>query len=348
MPSTGDADLVHHVSVPTVLGTLDGVVLVVGTLILVVCAVAFTGGSFARLGQIKLRALWLLIGAFLAQVVLEFVGLPKARYEDLGFALLLGTYVMILAFCWLNRRVSGMLIVTIGVCLNVLVITLNQGMPTKDDVVERNGRTVHVPIERTVKHRPAEDDDLLPFLGDVLTVPGFERQQFSIGDIVIALGVADVCFEASRRPRRRGDYLPEARRVGVNRIRTGSSSPARSSTSSSADEHPLVVQVRRRARQRLERERRLPGPAFGQLVERARDLEDLAREHRWPRGVAGSVRKRLGGDDVAGGREQRRAAQDRGTRRGHRARLGVTGRYRRLVEAHLHRDGAAAQRSPAP
>ena len=60
-----------------------------------------------------------------------------------------------------------MLVVTIGVCLNVLVITLNQGMPTKDDVVERNGATVHVPIERTVKHRPAEDDDLLPFLGDV-------------------------------------------------------------------------------------------------------------------------------------------------------------------------------------
>jgi hypothetical protein len=185
-------------------------VLVVGTVILVVCAVALTGGSFSRVGRLRLRALWLLVGAFVAQVVLEFVGLPEARYDDVGFGLLLATYLMILAFCWLNRRVSGMLVVTIGVCLNVLVITLNQGMPTKDDVVERNGRTVHVPIERTVKHRPAEDDDLLPFLGDELTVPGFERQQFSIGDIVIAIGVADVCFEASRRPRRRGSYLPEA------------------------------------------------------------------------------------------------------------------------------------------
>ncbi|MFI5047866.1 MAG: DUF5317 domain-containing protein [Acidimicrobiia bacterium] len=185
-------------------------VLVVGTIILVVCAVAFTGGSFARIGGIHLRALWLLIGALVAQVLLEFVGLPKARYEDLGFALLLGTYALILTFCGLNRRVSGMLVVTIGVCLNVLVIALNQGMPTKDDVVERNGRTVHVPIERTVKQRPQEDDDLLPFLGDVLTVPRFPRQQFSIGDVIIAIGLADVSFEASRRPRRRGDYLPEA------------------------------------------------------------------------------------------------------------------------------------------
>ena len=59
-----------------------------------------------------------------------------------------------------------------------------------------------MPIERTVKHRPEEDDDLLPFLGDVLTVPGLPNQQFSIGDVVIGVGVAAVCFEASRRPRR--------------------------------------------------------------------------------------------------------------------------------------------------
>ena len=134
-------------------------VLVVGTIILVVCAVVLTGGSFARVGRLRLRAFWLLVAAFVAQIPLEFVTMPKARYEDVGFALLLATYVMILTFCWLNRRVSGMLVVTIGVCLNVLVITLNQGMPTKDDVVERNGHTVHVPIERTAKHRPAEDDE---------------------------------------------------------------------------------------------------------------------------------------------------------------------------------------------
>jgi hypothetical protein len=92
-----------------------------------------------------------------------------------------------------------------------LVITLNQGMPTKDDVVERNGRDVRVPIERTAKHRPQEDDDRLVFLGDVLSAPGVPNQQFSIGDIVIGLGVADICFEASRRPRRRG-LLSDARR----------------------------------------------------------------------------------------------------------------------------------------
>jgi hypothetical protein len=179
----------------------------VGTIVLSVLVVVVTKGSFARLGRIQLRALWLLVGALVAQLVLEFVELPAARLDDLGYGLLLGTYVLILAFCLINRGVGGMVIVTIGVAMNVLVIALNQGMPTKDDVVRRDGREVRVPIERTVKHRPEEDDDRLPFLGDELSAPGIPNQQFSIGDVVIGLGVAEICFEGSRRPRRRGTYL---------------------------------------------------------------------------------------------------------------------------------------------
>lgn len=187
-------------------------VFAIGTIVLSVLVVVLTRGSFERLGRIRFRALWLLLVALVAQLALEFVTLSTARLDDLGFGLLIGTYVMILTFCFLNRRTSGMIVVTIGIALNVLVIALNQGMPTKDDVVERNGQEVHEPIERTVKHRPQEDDDLLPFLGDVLSAPRIPNQQFSIGDVIIGLGVADVCFEASRRPRRRGvlvDPTPE-------------------------------------------------------------------------------------------------------------------------------------------
>jgi hypothetical protein len=98
---------------------------------------------------------------------------------------------------------QGMWIVAIGVALNVVVITLNQGMPASDDIVHRRGREVHVPIVRTVKHKPESSSDLLPFLGDVFTLPG-DNTVFSIGDIVIGLGIIDICFEQSRRARRRG------------------------------------------------------------------------------------------------------------------------------------------------
>jgi hypothetical protein len=180
------------------------VVFVVGTVLLSVLVVALTGGSFARLGRIELRAVWLLLLGLFGQIALELVDWPEARLDDVAFALLLATYALILGFCALNRKQSGMVVVMVGVSLNVLVIALNQGMPVKDGEVERDDRTVREPITRTAKQRPLEDDDRLTFLADVLTVPGLPNQQFSIGDVVIGIGVADVCFEASRRPRRRG------------------------------------------------------------------------------------------------------------------------------------------------
>lgn len=182
----------------------------VSTIVVAVLVVVVTKGSFQRIGRIHLNALWLLLVALIIQVALELVDFPEERIDDLGLAILLMSYVLIFAFCFLNRRMSGMFIVAIGVALNVLAIALNGGMPTKDDVKERNGREVHVPIERTVKHKPRESGDKLPFLGDVITAPGVPNQQFSVGDIWIGIGVIDICFEASRRPRRRGVYLPEA------------------------------------------------------------------------------------------------------------------------------------------
>jgi hypothetical protein len=180
------------------------VIFFVATIALAIIVIVATKGSFERLGRLQFRMWWLLFLGLAIQIALEVVDFPKDRIEDVGLAILLLSYAAILAFCLVNRSVRGMTLITVGVALNVLVIALNQGMPTKDDVRERNGREVHVPIEQTVKHRPQEDGDLLGFLGDVITAPGFPNQQFSIGDIVMALGIVDLCFEGSRVPRRRG------------------------------------------------------------------------------------------------------------------------------------------------
>jgi hypothetical protein len=180
------------------------VIFFVATFVVAIVVVVATKGSFSRLSSLHFRMLWLLFLGLAIQIVLEFVTFPKDRIDDAGFALLVLSYAAILWFCVLNKKVKGVTLITVGIALNVLVIVLNQGMPTKDDVKERNGREVHVPIEHTVKHRPLEDDTVLQFLGDVITLPGVPNQQFSIGDIVIALGITDLCFEASRVPRRRG------------------------------------------------------------------------------------------------------------------------------------------------
>jgi hypothetical protein len=191
------------------LATVCAVLFYVGAIAVVMLVVALTKGSFRRLGRIELRHVWILLVALAIQVVLEVVTFSPDQIDNIGFGLLMLSYLLILAFCLVNIKTSGFVIIAIGVILNALVIGLNQGMPTKPDTVNRNGRTVHEPIERSVKHKPSSSDDVLGFLGDQITFPGMPNDQFSIGDIVIFLGIIDVCFEASRRPRRYGVYLDE-------------------------------------------------------------------------------------------------------------------------------------------
>lgn len=173
-------------------------------LVVAVLVVPLTRGSFRRLSQLQFRHLWVLFLALAVQIALEYVDFPKDRMEDLGVAILLGSYVLIFGFCWINRKVKGMTVIGVGIACNVLVIALNLGMPTTEELRTVDGRDVYVPIEQTVKHRPEDDDTKLAFLGDVMTLPGSPNQLFSIGDNIIGLGIVDVCFEASRVPRRRG------------------------------------------------------------------------------------------------------------------------------------------------
>ena len=173
-------------------------------LVVAILVVPLTRGSFRRLSQLQFRHLWVLFLALGVQIALEYVDFPKDRMEDLGVAILLGSYVLIFGFCWINRKVKGMTLIGVGIACNVLVIGLNLGMPTTEELRTVNGRDVYVPIEQTVKHRPEDDETKLAFLGDVMTLPGSPNQMFSIGDIIIGLGIVDVCFEASRVPRRRG------------------------------------------------------------------------------------------------------------------------------------------------
>ncbi len=162
--------------------------------------VLVTQGSFRQLLRLPIQSIWMVVAALAIQITLAFVDLPKDRIDDLGFGLLMASYALLLAFCFVNLRVSMMWVIGLGIALNALVIGLNQGMPTRDnEVTTRSGRTVEEPVERTVKHRPESDEDLLPFLGDQIVVGGPIGEVLSIGDVVIAFGVIAVCYRGSRR-----------------------------------------------------------------------------------------------------------------------------------------------------
>ena len=90
-----------------------------------------------------------------------------------------------------------MAVVLVGVALNAFVITIDQGMP------------VHIPpdwanskVEATVKHHPRVPGDHLLVLTDIIVLRRLDAV-ISFGDLIIAFGLIDATFWASRRTRRR-------------------------------------------------------------------------------------------------------------------------------------------------
>src|SRR6266498_3749904 len=124
----------------TGIASVPNVLLVAATVVLAIVVVVVTRGRFGELIRIRIRAPWLLL---------------------VGHGLLMASYALILAFCFVNITVHGFGLIALGVAMNALVIGLNQGMPTKALREDAHGRRVEKPIEQTVKHRPESDTDLL-------------------------------------------------------------------------------------------------------------------------------------------------------------------------------------------
>jgi hypothetical protein len=157
-----------------------------------------THGSYKRLIETKYYWGWLLAAGLAIQLVLEYYTLPRRYWDNLGFGFLVGSYVLLLAFAGRNVVLRGMSIVLIGIACNAAVITLNTGMPAKYPPEWRTKSFA----KPTVKHHPQKDGEKLLFLSDIIPVRP-SRQMMSFGDLILAIGICDVAYNASRDPRRR-------------------------------------------------------------------------------------------------------------------------------------------------
>jgi hypothetical protein len=164
---------------------------------------AVTGGSYTRLLDVKWRFGPLLFLGLAIQIFLEFYDLPVKYWHNVGFGLLVASYVLVLAFAARNLVIRGMGVVLIGISCNALVIVANQGMPVKIPAAwtaDANNEWV----EPTVKHHPQQPDDRLRFLSDIIVLNEPFDTVISFGDLILAVGLCDVAFHASRKPKRRG------------------------------------------------------------------------------------------------------------------------------------------------
>jgi hypothetical protein len=102
-----------------------------------------------------------------------------------------------------NLHLTGMGVMTIGLCANLLVIMVNDGMPVQPQalVAAKVASSADVTqIELRGPRHLKRPGDQLEMLSDVFPMRG---QVVSLGDLIIAVATVDVIANLARRQRRR-------------------------------------------------------------------------------------------------------------------------------------------------
>jgi hypothetical protein len=194
--------------------------------------VVLTKGSFHRLGELHFKRLWMLFVGLGIQVALEFVSLPRARFDDAGLALLLVSYLLIIGFGVSNVGMRGIGVITVGIAMNAFVIALNQGMPARVPA--------HLHVEASVKHHRQSSDDIMTPLADEIVLRSPFYASVSVGDFIVAAGLVELFYFGSRPRRRRRGGRPAARRTGrVVDLAAAEREEAAALPSTHADDHAL-------------------------------------------------------------------------------------------------------------
>jgi hypothetical protein len=155
------------------------------------------GGSLERLGRIQVRLAWVAVLAVAVQLVL-FSPLGDAIPADAGRAIYVASTAAVLIVVLANVRVPGIPLVVAGAALNLAAILANGGaMPADPAALATAGIALDGPSNSVVVADPA----LRP-LTDIYALPGWLplANVFSVGDVLIGLGVVVVIAAAMRTP----------------------------------------------------------------------------------------------------------------------------------------------------
>jgi len=155
--------------------------------LLVLLSVPLARGRLGALADLQLRAPGLALAAILVQIVVISI-LPSGDHT-IHTALHIGSYVLLGAFAFANRRIVGVPIIAVGGLSNFVAIAANGGvMPTAPSAAASVGHKAAA--GDFINSRPM-DDAHVQFLGDVFATPaGWPLHNvFSIGDLVLLIGV---------------------------------------------------------------------------------------------------------------------------------------------------------------
>jgi hypothetical protein len=160
---------------------------------------ALLGGSFANLERLSLRLAWLVVLALLMQIV-AFSPLGAWLPHDAVIALHITSYGLLLTCVAMNLTRPPVMCFGAGVLCNAVTIVVNGGyMPASRAALRLAG--LPVSSEPHNNSELAGSGAHLTFLGDILALPhGLPLANvFSVGDILIAIGLAWLIADAMRR-----------------------------------------------------------------------------------------------------------------------------------------------------
>jgi hypothetical protein len=157
-------------------------------------------GSLLKLGNLPLKALWLVF----AGLIVQFLVFPTPWNEppiqenvELFHYL---SYALLALFFVVNWKVKALWIMAFGMVLNAVVILANEGfMPADVDALACAGETVEgltnpntIPPYTHANVVRMSDDTQLNFLGDWICIPAWVpfANAISLGDVVLMIGLA--------------------------------------------------------------------------------------------------------------------------------------------------------------
>jgi Family of unknown function (DUF5317) len=180
-------------------------IIVYACLALVLLHALLPGSDLRRLGRVQLRHTGLVWLALVDQIVVISLLPDLGVFSDGAH---LASYALAFSFALLNSRAAGTWLVVVGGTCNLIAITANGGvMPATAGALRASGWRAtpgHFANSAALPH------PRVAFLGDVFSTPPWcpVRSVFSIGDVIIVLGVAlflhTTCRGDDSRARREG------------------------------------------------------------------------------------------------------------------------------------------------
>ena len=161
--------------------------------VLCVLSVPLTGGRLSRLGDLRIRGLWIPAPALAAQVVITT--LVRDGQPALHAGIHIATYVLLGVFLWVNRRLPGVVILAAGTLMNTLAIVLNGGVMPSAAAAER---IAGLSTEGGFRNSAHLAHPVLLWFGDIIPWPGPLPNVLSVGDCLIFAGTLVLLHRSCR------------------------------------------------------------------------------------------------------------------------------------------------------